>query len=219
MTATPGLPKLNADQHEKLLLLSLLPLCRSPSSLSYGNLQTALFLDSIRALESLVTTAVYVNLITAHLDPLYQTVRVTSVAPLRDLPPGVLPEMTDLMQEWEARCVGTLESIEAQIMGIRRKAYDERARQEGDDAMFDAQLARIEERKPGEGPGAGQGSKKGGMTGKLTSLLSGKGGKRSAPGDQGLAKSKGADEAMDIDEGPSANAGLRSSKRKGFGMR
>jgi len=179
------------------------------TTLSYTTLTTALSLPNTQALESLITTAIYSNLLLAHLDPLHQTVRVTSVAPLRDLAPGSIPAMDALLEQWSGRCTTTLTGIEAQIAGIRRRAYDERARQERDESVFAEQLAKVEERKEKDGKGQGQG-KQGGMAGRWGNIL---GGKRSAAGQEDL---------MEVDEGMGGGSGVggnRSSKRKGAGGR
>ncbi|KAF1974126.1 hypothetical protein BU23DRAFT_553519 [Bimuria novae-zelandiae CBS 107.79] len=116
------LPKLSEKQHEKLLMLSLLPLARSHSTLTYPALRSALDLPTIRALEQLLTTAIYAGLLSATLDPAHSIVSVTSVAPLRDLTPGSLPALQATLSSWSNRCDSALEDLEARIAEVRKAA-------------------------------------------------------------------------------------------------
>ncbi|KAH6642974.1 hypothetical protein C7974DRAFT_352028 [Boeremia exigua] len=120
--AHPELPKLSAQQHQKLLLLSLLPLSHAHASLTYTHLLSALDLPSPRALEQLLTTAIYAGLLTATLDPAHSRVAVTSVAPLRDLAPGTLPGLQDTLAAWSARCDAALGALEAQVDAVKAGA-------------------------------------------------------------------------------------------------
>ncbi|XPT02860.1 hypothetical protein M3J09_011966 [Ascochyta lentis] len=120
----PELPKLSAPQHQKLLLLSLLPLSRSHATLTYKYLLTALDLPTARALEELVTTAIYAGLLTATLDPAHSLVSVTSIAPLRDLAPGSLPALQSTLQTWSQRCDAALADLEAQVEKVKRDAVE-----------------------------------------------------------------------------------------------
>lgn len=123
-TANPNLPKLSANQHKKLLLLSLLPLSSSHATLTYHHLQTALDLPTARALEELITTAIYTGLLTATLDPANSRISVTSVAPLRDLRPGSLPALRSTLQAWSRRCDSALADLEAQVAKVKKEAVD-----------------------------------------------------------------------------------------------
>ncbi|KAJ4334172.1 hypothetical protein N0V95_009241, partial [Ascochyta clinopodiicola] len=120
----PELPKLSAPQHQKLLLLSLLPLSRSHATLTYKHLLAALDLPTARPLEELITTAIYAGLVTATLDPAHSLVSVTSIAPLRDLAPGSLPALQGTLQTWSARCDAALADLEAQVETVRRDAVE-----------------------------------------------------------------------------------------------
>lgn len=120
--STPGLPALNAEQTLKLRQLSLLSLARDRDRLSYQAIQEALGFSSARQVEELAITAVYAGLLVATLDPLRQTIQVTSIAPLRDLPPGSIPDMIATLKTWSGRCTSTLEDLEKQVQTIRSTA-------------------------------------------------------------------------------------------------
>ena len=122
--AQSNLPKLSAQQHQKLLLLSLLPLSRSHTSLTYPALLSALDLPTTRALEELITTAIYAGLLTATLDPAHSLVSVTSVAPLRDLAPGSLPALQATLSTWSQRCDTALADLEARVAEVKKAAVD-----------------------------------------------------------------------------------------------
>ncbi|KAF2737159.1 hypothetical protein EJ04DRAFT_488544 [Polyplosphaeria fusca] len=131
-----GLPKLSAQQHKKLLLLSLLPLSRSHKTLTYTSLLAALDLPSNRALEELITTAIYAGLLSATLDPAHSLVSVTSIAPLRDLAPGSLPALSNTLETWSQRCDTALAELEAQVKQVREKAVErERQRRKRERAL------------------------------------------------------------------------------------
>ncbi|KAF2868821.1 hypothetical protein BDV95DRAFT_499785 [Massariosphaeria phaeospora] len=119
-----GLPKLSAQQHQKLLLLSLLPLSHSHDTLTYSSLMKTLDLPTTRALEELITTAIYAGLLSATLDPAHSLVSVTSMAPLRDLAPGSLPSLQATLQTWSQRCDNTLVDLEAQVVEVKKAAVD-----------------------------------------------------------------------------------------------
>jgi COP9 signalosome complex subunit 7 len=92
--------------------------------LTYKHLLTALDLPTTRALEELITTAIYSGLITATLDPAHSLISVTSVAPLRDLAPGSLPALQSTLQAWSQRCDSALADLEAQVEKVKKEAVD-----------------------------------------------------------------------------------------------
>jgi COP9 signalosome complex subunit 7 len=120
----------------------LLPLSSSHSSLTYEHLLTALDLPTTRALEELITTAIYSGLITATLDPAHSLIAVTSVAPLRDLAPGSLPALQSTLQAWSQRCDSALADLEAQVEKVKREAVDrEKVRRKKERALEAAMQA------------------------------------------------------------------------------
>ncbi|KAG8675629.1 hypothetical protein FPOAC2_01695 [Fusarium poae] len=120
--STPGLPELAEAQATKLRQLSLLSLARDRQNLSYTALQGSLDLPGSREVENLVISAVYAGLLHATLDAARATVQVSSVAPLRDLAPGAIPDMTAALKTWSDRCTTTLSGVELQIKEIRTTA-------------------------------------------------------------------------------------------------
>lgn len=129
--ATPNLPTLNPEQTQKLRLLTLLTLCTTQKSLTYQTLMTSLSLPDSTALESLVTTAIYTSLIAARLSPTTTppVVRVTSVAPLRDIRPQTVTKMISVLSEWEGRCGDVIGGIESEIAKIKAEAEKNRIRE------------------------------------------------------------------------------------------
>jgi COP9 signalosome complex subunit 7 len=96
----------------------------------------ALDLPTTRALEELITTAIYSGLITATLDPAHSLVNVTSVAPLRDLAPDSLPAMQATLSTWSQRCDNALADLEARVAEVKKAAVDrEKMRRKKERAM------------------------------------------------------------------------------------
>jgi len=121
-TSTPSLPPLNEAQTAKLRQLTLLTLAQIPSQLTYPNLIKVLGLSSSRELENLVISAIYAGLLEGTLDPNHQLVRISSVAPLRDVAPSSVPSMIATLREWSERCTSTLSTLEKQIANIKSEA-------------------------------------------------------------------------------------------------
>ncbi|XTI92850.1 hypothetical protein V2W45_1426799 [Cenococcum geophilum] len=142
----PSLPQLSPAQHQKLLLLSLLPLAHSHSTLTYSHLMTALSLPSSRALEDLLTTAIYSSLLTATLDPAHSIVNVASIAPLRDLAPGSLPAMQATLFAWSQRCEGALADLDAQMAAVRAAAVRRERERRRRDRGLEAAMAALEDK-------------------------------------------------------------------------
>ena len=160
--STPDLPELNDAQTLKLRQLSLLSLARERENLSYAALRERLELESEREVEDLVITAIYSGLINATLDPARQAVQVTSIAPLRDLSPGTVPDMTRILKTWSGRCATTLGDLDAQILNIRANAAArEKEKKIAEDKLNKAKTEVLEaEEKPGKGGPALRGSGK-----------------------------------------------------------
>ncbi|CVL04365.1 hypothetical protein FPRO06_01558 [Fusarium proliferatum] len=146
---TEGLPALAEVQATKLRQLSLLSLVRDRQNLSYAALQEALDLPGAREVEALVISAVYAGLLHATLDPARAVVQVTSVAPLRDLAPGAIPDMAAALKKWSDRCTTTLEGLDLQIKEIRTTA----AARQREQRLADEKLQQlINEQQEGMGP-------------------------------------------------------------------
>ncbi|PLN76401.1 hypothetical protein BDW42DRAFT_21488 [Aspergillus taichungensis] len=142
---TPNLPPLTPPQTLKLRLLSLLTLAATTQPpLTYPTLMTALSIAAPADLESLITTAIYANLITARLAPASHppAVHITAVAPLRDVNPAhALPAMIARLSAWESRCGHVIADLEAEIARIRSDAVASRARQAAHTDLFQKTLA------------------------------------------------------------------------------
>lgn len=140
----------------KLRQLSLLSLARERENLSYAALRQRLGLESERAVEDLVITAIYAGLINATLDPARQAVQVTSIAPLRDLSPGTVPDMARILKTWSGRCSTTLNDLETQILNIRANAAAREKEKRAAEDKFNqakADVMEAEEKAAGFGKG------------------------------------------------------------------
>ncbi|KAL9947385.1 hypothetical protein D7B24_009047 [Verticillium nonalfalfae] len=151
--SSQSLPDLSESQALKLRQLSLLTLARDRTNLAYPRLQTALSLPDTRALEALVTSAIYAGLIQATLDPARQHVHVTALATLRDLAPDSIPALSDALRSWSDRCAATLRDIDAQTAAIRAEA----ARRQRHAGVREEQLAELVAETKHSGGGAGGG--------------------------------------------------------------
>lgn len=127
-----GLPVLSEAQAQKLRLLSLLSIAAEKGkvgNLSYASLCARLDLSHSADLESLVTTAIYNNLLTATLNPSAQTVVITSTSPLRDLAPGSISTLLSDLSAWSSRCDSVLSDLQAEIQAVEARAT-KRAKEE-----------------------------------------------------------------------------------------
>ncbi|KAF4973737.1 hypothetical protein FSARC_45 [Fusarium sarcochroum] len=147
--STQGLPALAEAQATKLRQLSLLSLARDRQNLSYAALQDALDLPGSREVETLVISAVYAGLLHATLDPARAAVQVASVAPLRDLAPGSIPDMATALKIWADRCTTTLSGLELQIKEIRTTAAARQREQRAADEKLQQLMSDSQE---GTGP-------------------------------------------------------------------
>ncbi|KAI9669257.1 MAG: hypothetical protein M1829_005134 [Trizodia sp. TS-e1964] len=125
---TPNLPPLTPAQATKLRQLSLISICKTPQHLTYPRLLTLLALPSARDLEELVISAIYAQLLRASLSPATEQLLVSSVAPLRDLPPGSVPALLVTLREWSARTEQVLAGIDAEEAAIQVRARERRVR-------------------------------------------------------------------------------------------
>lgn len=187
----------------------------------------ALSLSTTAELESLVTTAIYANLISARLSPASTppTVNVTSVAPLRDVQPQSLPKMVSLLTEWQSRCGEVVTDLEAEIARVKADAQKRHAKEQAyQERLEDAvQRRQAEIAREGGNTGNGRAGKSGfgrGLDRGLDRMAFGMGrNKREADdfdeddgfvsGDNGESGSR-----MDIDEGAGmGRGGSRQTKR------
>lgn len=229
--STPDLPPLNAAQTLKLRQLSLLTLSRTKSALAYPSLLSHLHLTNARELEDVVISAVYAGLLAAKLNPSRQEVQVSSVAPLRDVPPSTVAGIVATLAAWSARCDATLAELEDTVAGLRADAArDLELRREDERVVATAVAASEAEgggnsnaKSPDGGGGGGNrrqrrahGGAAGSVIAGLRSQLSGGAAKRGS--EKLMEATAGADdedEAMDLDdEGGDAVGQKRASRRK-----
>jgi len=214
-TRNPSLPALNPSQTLKLRQLSFLTLAKNPSDLTYSNLLTALSLSTPRELEDLVISAIYAGLLTGTLDPYNQVISISSVSPLRDLPPNSIPSMLLVLSEWSSRCTSTLSDLERQIASIKAEAL----RRHRDEVEWAAHVEKLmENTKSGqskESHEGGSGTTSGGGGFSLRRFGLGGGGSKRGNGDVDDLDMD-VDEDMDDDGGDGGRReGLRSSKKRG----
>lgn len=117
--------------------------------MTYKHLQTALDLPTSRALEELITTAIYTGLLTATLDPANSRISITSVAPLRDLAPGSLSALQTTLQAWSQRCDTALADLEAQVAKVKKEAVDREKLRRKKERALETVIAASEEKSGG----------------------------------------------------------------------
>ena len=197
---TPDLPDLNEAQTLKLRQLSLLsiaspflPSNTADNALTYPSLMAALGLSDVASLESLITTCIYSNLLTARLSPTSSppTVHITSVAPLRDLRPQSLPALLQILSTWSSRCDSVVTDLESTIAHIKTNAVTRNTLAQKRQDVIDDAVLNVHSAASNENTDSEKKSKR--MTGNPISRL---GSKRDL--DEEI---DGSDEEMDVDEG------------------
>ena len=168
-----SLPSLSETQAFKLRQLSLLSIFSSPppassqpsnppqpSNLEYQYLLTQLSLPTTRALESLLVASISASLISGTLNPLSQRADISSVAPLRDLPPNSLPTLVSSFEAWEARCGSVLSELEARVQEVKKEARGKAEKQRFYDGVREELIEVVEgpEKDKGKGKGDGGGA-------------------------------------------------------------
>lgn len=216
-TSTAGLPALQEQQVVKLRQLSLLTLAKDPRNLTYAALQSSLALPDTRAVENLIVSAVYADLITAQLDPHNQTVHVSSISPLRDLAPNSIPTMLATLQDWSSRCTSTLAHLEAQIAAIEATSHKRHTEKKAWAAKTDVL---VEEAKNSD-KGAHGRDQPNMISRAVANFRGGHPYKKRDRGGSGTEASPYEEEAMDLDldenveaEGSSSAGRGRASRRK-----
>ncbi|KAK7967517.1 COP9 signalosome complex subunit 7a [Apiospora aurea] len=202
--AIQNLPSLNEQQTLKLRQLSLLTLAKDPHNLSYASLLSALGLSDARAVEDLVISAIYADLITAQLDPHNQVVHVSSVSPLRDLAPNSIPAMLASLQDWSSRCTTTLADLEAQIAAIK----DTAAQKHSEKKAWTSKTEELIEDEKSSDKGA-HGRQQTNMISRAVAGMrsGGRYGKRDRGGNS-IEDEADDDEAMDLDDNQEFNEGF-----------
>ncbi|KAL7780305.1 hypothetical protein CFE70_010327 [Pyrenophora teres f. teres 0-1] len=110
-----------------------------------------------RALEELITTAIYSGLITATLDPAHSLVSVTSISPLRDLAPGSLPALQNTLSLWSERCGSALADLDAQVAKVKKEALDREKLRRKKERALEAAMQANDEKNNGKRTVTGMG--------------------------------------------------------------
>lgn len=207
-SASSNLPALNDQQTLKLRQLSLLTLAKNPPNLSYAALQKSLGLPSARALEDLVISAIYAELLSAQLDPFNQTVHVSSVSPLRDLAPNSIPGMLSTLKNWSDRCTTTLADLETQINAIKASAAARHQEKNAQAARTESLIRQEKDEKLGVHTR--------GQTNMITRAVANiRSGGRYKRGSNSLEAGWDDDEAMDLDDNDYEDEGGEGSSAGG----
>ena len=180
--------------------------------MTYANLLCELALETPRELEDLVISAIYAGLVAGTLDPYHRVVCLSSVSPLRDLPPDSIPAMLGTLSAWSARCVSTLAELEAQIESVRAEALERHDAADRERDELDLATSIDKHGDGGRAVAAGKGQ--GDLFAQLRKLGAGAASKR---GNVGLDREDSDD--MDVDEDddePVEQKEPRAAKKRTF---
>lgn len=86
---------------------------------------------------------------------------MTSIAPLRDLAPGSVPQLSATLEAWEERSDDVLEEIEMRIEAVRHAAKERSLNEKRRENIFEAEIAKVEDKDAG---GGGKGGKRAAST-------------------------------------------------------
>ena len=133
---------------------------------------------------------------------------MSSVSPLRDLPPNSIPGMLRTLNEWSERCVSTLEDLEKQIATVKSDAL----KRHRDEQEWAAHVEKLVEGKSSDSSKNEQGGILSGFGRRLGAGAASKRGIQGMDGDD--------DDDMDVDDDDDDagdRRGSRSAKKRGFG--
>lgn len=182
-----SLPPLNDKQLEKLKQLSLISIsARGAQYLSYASLLQELDLPTVRALEDLVISAIYADLLHAKLDTKSQFVEVSSTAG-RDAAPSEIPSMIETLSAWCRQCEDVLADIDAQMKSVHEEAVQKKREED----EYEKLLAQRREQVKADEKSAGMS----------------KGKRVISEGDDGTGRGGYEDDEMDLDEGTTGGDG------------
>ena len=94
-------------------------------------------------------TTIYTGLLTCTLDPYSQLLRISSVAPLRDLAPDTVPDLMNVLAEWSKRCGNTLAELEDQMLNIKSTALKRRKEEREWEEKMERLVEKGEKKKEG----------------------------------------------------------------------
>jgi COP9 signalosome complex subunit 7 len=156
LASAANLPSLNERQLEKLKQLSLINLAsRGTQYLTYPSLLRELELPSIRALEDLIISAVYAQLITAKLDTASQRVDVSSTAG-RDVAPFEIAGMVATLNAWSNQCDDVLADIDEQMRMVQSDATEKKKEKEDYEKLLAQKKEQIKTEEKGTSVGKGK---------------------------------------------------------------
>ncbi|ORY07088.1 COP9 constitutive photomorphogenic-like protein subunit 7B-like protein [Basidiobolus meristosporus CBS 931.73] len=113
-----NLPELTEPQLKKLKLLSIVSLAGEKHVLNYADLLQYFDISNVRELEDLIIDAIYKGLIKAKLDQKKNQVEIEYTMG-RDLRPGQLDQMLQILSAWSSTSSDILRSIDEKIIEIR----------------------------------------------------------------------------------------------------
>lgn len=163
-----------------------------------------------RAVEELVISAIYADLVSAQLDPRNQTVLISSVSPLRDLAPGSIPSMLANLQEWSSRCTSTLSDLEAQIQAIKQTASARHLEKKQWQEKTENLIVETTE-TDGKGKGSAHGSNQSNLISRATAAFRSNRPKRDRPGASAGPEIDVEDVEMEVDNGEDEEGGVADS--------
>ena len=144
---------MNPKQLEKLQQLSLITIAsRGTQYLTYPTLLAELELPSIRALEDLVISAVYAELLEAKLDTKAQLVEVSSTAG-RDVAPDDVGEMVAMLQAWSRQCEGVLADIDVQMKTVQAESLQQKKDRDEYEKLLKGRWDKVQPDDKGAGKG------------------------------------------------------------------
>jgi COP9 signalosome complex subunit 7 len=161
-------------------------------------------METERELEDLVISAIYAGLVEGTLDPYNCRIQISSVSPLRDLPPHSIPSLLTTLSNWSSRCSSTLLDLERQIASIKAAAA-QRAKEE---AEWNAHVEKLCENRDGKGADAEGGSR--------WAQLGKRGGGANKRGGNGSGEQWEEGDGMDVDD-EDEDGGEKRGKKRGFG--
>ncbi|KAI9728535.1 MAG: hypothetical protein M1834_007673 [Cirrosporium novae-zelandiae] len=210
-SADPPLPPLTPTQTLKLQHLTLLTICTMvPLTLTYETILSSLHLTTPSSLPPILHSAISSHLLFGRLSPLTQTLHITSVAPVRDLKPGSIPEMLKVLELWQANCKEASSLITAEIQSICTAAQSRKAVSEKRQKLIDSFVVIEENNNNNNGAFANIANPSGKGKGAV---------KRGNDEGDGMGEGDGSMEFEDgngkKEWGGSSKSGLRSAKRGG----
>ncbi|KAG8835782.1 hypothetical protein FRC17_001176 [Serendipita sp. 399] len=144
-TNAAALPNLNTAQLTKLKYLSLASMATQSRILGYGQLLSALDINSIRELEDLIIDAIYQDIVRGKLDQKEQQFEVEFTMG-RDLQMSQLPALLEELKQWQAhaRTAGVIAALDKKIEGVTQQEKNVKISLEQHEAQREAMIQEIQ---------------------------------------------------------------------------